>query len=193
MVDQRIQRLGNQAHRTGEAMLRRLRQELNGIEERTDLDADEKVRRIIATTSVICAGVAIQPIPFADMPVLTSIQGVMGWKIAQVRGVPVNPRDLPGLIRYVGGVAGLGWAAQHMVIGLYKLGLPAAGAITTVPLVGGLTYGIGRLMDVYFTARASGRQPDSAALRAAFREGKRRGAVLAKEEVADGTSESGSP
>ena len=48
---------------------KRLNDEFIAIEKSTNLTPDEKVNRIIGTTSALCAGIAIQPIPFADMPI----------------------------------------------------------------------------------------------------------------------------
>ena len=60
------------------------------IEKRTDLTEDEKVSRVNKIMAATCAGVAVQPIPFADFFILTPLQAYMGTRIATIRGVPVS-------------------------------------------------------------------------------------------------------
>lgn len=50
-------------------------------------------------------------IPFADMPVLTSIQIFMGYKIAQVRGIRMSEEGVWEILKAIGGAVGLGFAA----------------------------------------------------------------------------------
>ena len=53
--------------------IKKLQSEFFSIENRSDITDDEKVTQIIKITSVVCAGLAIQPIPFADIFILTPI------------------------------------------------------------------------------------------------------------------------
>ena len=127
------------------------------IEERDDLSDDQKVGEIIKIPSAVCAGVAIQPIPFADILVLTPIQAFMGSRIAKIRGVPVKDNDITTYIKEIGGGVGLGLFAQQLAIGAYKTVLPVLGSLTsTIPLVYGLTYGIGRVIDAYVISKKKG-------------------------------------
>lgn len=52
----------------------RVKREIFEIEKRTDLTTEEKVSRITHITCATCAGIAIQPIPFADIFILTPVQ-----------------------------------------------------------------------------------------------------------------------
>lgn len=163
---------------------RKLQDEFLSIEGNPTYSPDQKVERIIFTTAAICAGVAIQPIPFADMPILTTIQGLMGYKIGCIRGIHLAREGATETLKYVGGVVGLGWLAQQTAIGLYKLGLPFLGGFMTIPLVFGLTYGIGRAMDAYFRAKQKGRTPTRPEILAAFKRGKQEGKKAGKSEAA---------
>ncbi len=145
------------------------------IEERSDLSDDQKVDRIIKITSAVCAGVAIQPIPFADIFVLTPIQAVMGSRIAKIRGVPVTDNDITTYIKEIAGVIGLGLLAQQLAIGAYKTVLPFVGALTTIPLVYGLTYGIGRVMDAYMVSKKKGQVLDPEEIKRIWKEAKKEG------------------
>ena len=59
---------------------------LTDIESRDDLSVDEKSNRIIHIFSAACAGMAVQPIPFADALILTPMQAYMAERLAAVRG-----------------------------------------------------------------------------------------------------------
>lgn len=158
-----------------ETLKKRLQEEFLQIEKNPHYSPDQKVDRIIFTTASICAFVAIQPIPFADMPVLTSIQIFMGYKIAQVRGVRLSEEGAWEILKAIGGAVGLGFAAQQTAIGLYKLGLPGLGGFMIIPLVMGLTYGIGKAMDVYLKMKAQGKTPTIEEIKRAFESGKLEG------------------
>ena len=154
---------------------KRLNEEFLSIEKNANLSADEKANKVIWTTSALCAGIAIQPIPFADMPILTSLQIYMGYKLGKIRGYDVSEQGMWEILKHIGGVVGIGFAAQQTVIGLYKLGLPFLGGLMTIPLVGGLTYGIGKAMDLYVNMRAQGKTPTDEDIKKAFQLGKELG------------------
>ena len=131
---------------------------LTDIESRDDLSSDEKSSRIIHIFSATCAGAAVQPIPFADIFVLTAIQAYMAERLAAVRGVPMAKGSATELVTDLAKVIGLGMVAQQVALGLYKVGLPFLAGFTTIPLVYGLTYGIGKVLDHLFVERAKGKK-----------------------------------
>jgi uncharacterized protein (DUF697 family) len=147
----------------------KLYREVLEIEKREDLSDDDKVSRIINYFGITCAAVAVQPIPFADIFVLTPIQAFMGARIAAIRGVPVSEAKSAEILKEISGVAGMGLAAQQIALGAYKTGLPFLAGFTTIPLVYGLTYGIGNVMDYYFKNKARGRAVDPEELKKAWR------------------------
>ena len=53
----------------------------------------------------------------------------------------------------------------------------------TIPLVAGLTYGIGRALDVYFLAVKNGRKPFESELKHTFQKGKRESKQVSKTEI----------
>jgi uncharacterized protein (DUF697 family) len=157
---------------------KQLENEFLQIEKNERLTADQKAEKIIWTTAGLCAAIAVQPIPFADMPVLTGIQAFMGYKLGKIRGYDVSEKGVWEVLKHIGGVVGLGFAAQQTAIGLYKLGLPGLGGLMSVPLVGGLTFGIGKAMDLYLQARAQGRVPTDEEIKKAFQMGKKQGKTI---------------
>jgi len=129
----------------------KLKHELLEIENRTDISETEKIDLIIRNTSFTCSAIAVQPIPFADILILTPIQAYMGSRIAAIKGIPLNESE--NLIKEILGTLGMAMGAQQLALSLYKLGLPGLGGFMTIPLVYGLTYGIGSVMDYYFTEK----------------------------------------
>jgi uncharacterized protein (DUF697 family) len=131
----------------------KIQQELTAIENRDDLTQAQKISQIIHIFSAICAGVAVQPIPFADIFLLTPIQAYMGVRLSAVMGQPLSERESTEIIKEIAGVVGLGLLAQQLALGAYKTFVPFLGGLTTIPLVYGLTYAIGRVMEQYLMAR----------------------------------------
>lgn len=132
----------------------KLKSEILEIENRTDISNDEKVDKIIKVFSMSCAAIAVQPIPFADIFVLTPIQAYMGTRIAAIRGVPISTDKMTEIVKELAGVVGMGLLAQQLAIGAYKTFIPFLGAITTIPMVYGLTFAIGKVIDMYFVKKS---------------------------------------
>jgi uncharacterized protein (DUF697 family) len=121
-----------------------------------DYHLEVEVNNTIRNYSGICAVLAIQPIPFADIFILTPTQILMGKKIASLRGYIIKENSIESILKEISGIIGMGIIAQQLVIGAYKTVLPFFGGFTTIPVVYGLTYGIGQVMDYYILAKING-------------------------------------
>jgi len=153
-----------------------LNKDAEGLSDGTpSAQADKQVSRSIHLTAGICAAVATQPLPFADIFILTPIQATLACKIARTRGHEVSRGQASRLLRELAGVIGLGLAGQQTAIGLYKLGLPGLGGFMTIPLVYGITYGIGRVIDLYYVAMAKGIAFDKKQAKRVFKSGRKEG------------------
>ena len=62
----------------------KLERDVLEIEHRTDLTDQQKVDKIIVIFSVGCGAIAVQPIPFADIFILTPLQAYMGQRLGKV-------------------------------------------------------------------------------------------------------------
>ena len=133
-----------------------LQRNLLGIENRDDISKEEKANRIINLFAGVCAGVAVQPIPFADFFVLTPLQIYMGERLSAIWGIPANQSSVSNLIKDLFKIVGMGLIAQQLAIGAYKTFLPFLGAVTTVPLVYGLTFAIGNVLNEMYKRRSQG-------------------------------------
>jgi uncharacterized protein (DUF697 family) len=153
----------------------KLKRQVTDIESRTDLTDDEKVNQIIIIFSTGCAAIAVQPIPFADFFILTPLQAYMGARISAIRGVPLSDKQSADLVKELMGVVGMGALAQQLGIGAAKLFFPIFGSVATVPVVFGLTFGIGTVMDFYLKQKAGGKTPNPDELRRVWKNAKARG------------------
>jgi uncharacterized protein (DUF697 family) len=162
----------------------RLKREIFEIEKRSDLTLEEKVSRITHITCATCAGVAVQPIPFADIFILTPIQAYMGSRIAAIRGVPVSESEASTIIKEILGVIGMGFVAQQIAIGIWKTLIPGAGGFMTIPIVYGLSYAIMRVMDAYFTAKAANRKLTPEEIKSIWKNAKAEGEKHGKDHEA---------
>lgn len=142
----------------GNALLEKLKSELLDIESRSDLTPDEKVRQVTHISCATCAGIAIQPIPFADIIILTPVQIYMGSRIAAIRGVPVSESEAEEILKEIVGALGLGFLAQYAAITIWKFLTAGFGGVMTIPIVYGLTFAIMRVMDQYFIAKAENKR-----------------------------------
>ena len=97
-----------------------------------NIPPEKKVDKLLIFFSSVCAATAVQPIPFADIFILTPIQLYMGTLIAEARGYKFSMSEI---YKEILGVLGLSFLAQQTAIGLYKLGLPFIGGFMTIPLV----------------------------------------------------------
>lgn len=135
-----------------------------------NISPDKKVDKLLVRFAGICGAIAVQPIPFADIFILTPIQLYMGTLIAEARGYKFSMSEI---YKEILGLIGLAYLAQQTAIGLYKTILPFLGAITTIPLVFILTYAIGKVMDYYFVSKTEGKKVTKDDLIKAFKEAKK--------------------
>ena len=102
------------------SILKKIRQNLEDnitkIENRTDINDDEKVLRIVKAFSATCAAIATQPIPGWDIFPLTAIQAYMGSRVASIRGIPISESKTGEIIKEILGVVGLGMLGQNFVL-----------------------------------------------------------------------------
>ena len=158
----------------------RLDREVLEIERRTDLTEQQKVDKIIVIFSVGCGAIAVQPIPFADIFILTPLQAYMGSRLAAIRGLKLSEQESTDLIKQLMGVVGMGLVAQQLGIAAAKILFPIFGGVATVPVVFGLTYAIGNVMDKYIVAKVAGRTLTPEEIKRAWKDAKKSGEAEGK-------------
>lgn len=163
-----------------ESLKATLDHELLEIEHRQDLTEEEKASKVINQFAVVCAAVAIQPLPFADIMILTPIQIGMAERLASIRGIKLSETEAKDILIEIGKVVGLGMLAQQAAIGLYKTILPGLGGLMSIPLVYGLTYAIGRVLDFNYVQMRKGRKASKEELMSIFKKAKAEGKQAGK-------------
>lgn len=134
---------------------RKLQVIVDSIAQDPSVHKETKAQLIIHATSLACAIVAIQPLPFADALLLTPIQLVMVTALNRIMGNPFEKSSLKEIITSLLGVVGWGTLAQHTILGLYKTFVPFLGGLTTIPLVYAATFALGMGAKTLIEARKS--------------------------------------
>ena len=158
----------------------KLERDVLEIEHRTDLTDQQKVDKIIVIFSVVCGGIAVQPIPFADIFILTPLQAWMGTRLAAIRGLKLSEQESTDLIKQLMGVVGMGLVAQQLGIAAAKILFPIFGGVATIPVVFGLTYAIGSVMDKYIVAKMAGRPLTAEEIKKAWKDARKSGEAEGK-------------
>lgn len=109
---------------------------------------------LIKSTSAICAAIGTQPIPLADLPILTTLQLVMVSGIMYVSGRERSMRAATEFVGALGANVGLGMLLREGTRAALKF-FPGWGNVVCGMVAGAGTYAIGRAATVYFIEGAS--------------------------------------
>jgi uncharacterized protein (DUF697 family) len=122
--------------------------------EMTRISGDRESQREIAqllvkSTSAICAAIGAQPIPLADLPILTTLQLVMVSGIMYLSGRERSLRAATEFVGAIGANVGAGMLLREGARALLKF-LPGWGNVICGMVAGAGTYAIGRAATVFF-------------------------------------------
>jgi len=109
----------------------------------------EVAQMLLKSTTAICAAIGAQPIPLADLPILTTLQLAMVSGIMYISG---RERSLRAATEFVGALGvnvGAGMLFRESARALLKF-FPGWGNIVCGVVAGAGTYGIGRAAIAYF-------------------------------------------
>lgn len=109
---------------------------------------------LIKSTTAICAAIGAQPIPLADMPVLTALQVLMVSGIMYISGRERSLRAATEFITAMGANVGFGMLLREGTRAMLKF-LPGWGNVVCGMVAGAGTYAIGRAATAYFLEGAS--------------------------------------
>ena len=104
---------------------------------------------LIKAVTAICATIGVQPIPFADYPILTALQVMMISGIMHISGRAMSVKAAGEFIAALGVNAGAGLALREGARAVLKL-VPGWGNIVSGAIAGGGTYALGRAASGYF-------------------------------------------
>ena len=99
--------------------------------------------------TAVCSVIGVQPIPLADLPILTAIQTLMVGMIVHVSGRRLSPRLVAEFFGALGVNFGIGLAFRQGARALLKV-VPVWGHAISGAMAGAGTYAIGRAAIAYF-------------------------------------------
>jgi uncharacterized protein (DUF697 family) len=105
--------------------------------------AADKISHLAATA---CVALALQPIPIADVLLITPIQIILVQSIGRIYGVPLSAKTAFEIATNIG----LGVLLQQIFISMVKIGMPLMGGLLVSSYVYAATYYMGRVAQVYF-------------------------------------------
>ena len=106
------------------------------------------------STTAICAAIGAQPIPLADMPVLTALQVLMVSGIMYISGRERSLRAATEFMAALGANVGVGMLLREGTRTMLKF-FPGWGNLVCGMVAGAGTYAIGRAATAYFLEGAS--------------------------------------
>lgn len=104
---------------------------------------------LLKSFTAVCGVIGLQPIPLADMPVLTTLQTLMVGLIIHTTGKPVNPRLFAEFLGALGFNIGAGMLFRESARSIIKI-VPFWGNAVSGMVAGAGTYAIGRAAIAYF-------------------------------------------
>jgi uncharacterized protein (DUF697 family) len=109
---------------------------------------------LVKSTTAICAAIGAQPIPLADMPILTSLQVMMVSGIMYVSGRERSLRAATEFITALGANVGAGMLLREGARAVLKF-FPGWGNVVCGMIAGAGTYAIGRAATAFFIGGVS--------------------------------------
>ena len=115
-----------------------------------DRQAQEQIAQVLVkSTSAICTAIGAQPIPLADLPILTTLQLVMVSGIMYIAGRERSLRAATEFIGALGVNVGAGMVLREGARAVLKF-FPGWGNVVCGMVAGAGTYALGRAAIVYF-------------------------------------------
>ncbi|MDB9375620.1 GTPase family protein [Nodularia sphaerocarpa] len=122
-------------------------------------------RRYILPFSIMAAALAAVPLPFATMPVLTSLQVSMVGLLGKLYGQTLTPSQAGGVVSAIAG----GFLAQAVARELIKF-VPGFGSVIAASWAAAYTWALGEGACVYFGDLMGGKKPDPQKIQAVMKE-----------------------
>lgn len=120
-----------------------------------DREAQHHVAQmLVKSTTAICAAIGAQPIPLADMPILTSLQVMMVSGIMYISGRERSFRAATEFITALGANVGAGMILREGARAILKF-FPGWGNVVCGMVAGAGTYAIGRAATAFFIGGVS--------------------------------------
>jgi uncharacterized protein (DUF697 family) len=109
----------------------------------TKREAAKNISHIAAT---ICAAIALQPVPIADVLLLTPIQILLVQSIGRIYNVPLSTKTAYEIATNIG----LGVVLRQIFVAAVKMGMPLMGGLLCSTYVYSSTFYMGKVAQIYF-------------------------------------------
>ncbi len=106
-------------------------------------------RNMVRSVSIVCAGIAVEPIPVADMIPITSLQVAMITGIAYLSGRKLDKKGAVDFMTAAGLNLGAAYGLRELARQLVKL-IPVAGSVISPAIAYAGTWAIGNAAISYF-------------------------------------------
>lgn len=123
------------------------------------LSEEESAEEVIKSAALLSGAIAVEPIPFADILLITPVQAKMVLHIGKIYGFDVSAERAREIAQELGATLAYGVVARQVMRGLAKLALPVIGGLITAPAVYGWTFALGRVAQNYFERKRAGLPP----------------------------------
>ncbi|WP_216325451.1 YcjF family protein [Deinococcus aestuarii] len=120
------------------------------------LSEDENIEEVIKSAALLSGAIAVEPVPFADILLITPLQAKMVLHIGKIYGFDINPARAREIAQELGATVAYGVLARQVMRGLAKIALPVIGGLITAPAVYGWTFALGRVAQRYFEQKRAG-------------------------------------
>jgi uncharacterized protein (DUF697 family) len=115
-------------------------------------DEHERARAVTERSSLWCAAVAIEPIPWLDMAVQLPIQLKMVMEIGKIYGFEINSARAHKVLLELTGVVAYSYMARNLARGFLKF-IPVVGGILNAPISYAGTFALGHVAERYFRSQ----------------------------------------
>ncbi|ADV67773.1 YcjF family protein [Deinococcus maricopensis] len=121
-----------------------------------DLTPEQNTEEVIKSAALLSGAIAVEPLPFADILLITPVQAKMVLHIGKIYGFDLTPERAQDVAKELGMTVAYGMAARQVMRGLAKIALPVLGGLITAPAVYGWTFALGRMAEQYFDRKRQG-------------------------------------
>lgn len=115
-------------------------------------DEHERARSVTERSSLWCAAVSIEPIPWLDLAVQLPIQLRMVMEIGKIYGFEINSGRAHKVLLELTGVVAYSYVTRNIARGFLKF-MPVIGGLLNAPITYAGTYALGHVAERYFRAK----------------------------------------
>ena len=107
----------------------------------------------------------------------------MATRLSAIHDLSLKKATIWEILTDIGKVVGLGYLAMHLIVAGYKTIIPFFGNVSTVPMVYGMTYAIGRILNEMYIRRSKNKdQMTNKEIKEMFKKLKKEGLSLGKKK-----------